>query len=71
MTQDQQTKLREQRDQKYKGVNNSHKVLMLHNGMKIDRHQPQQREMDFVNSQKWNMEKIMAIFKVPKAILGM
>lgn len=32
---------------------------------------PGQKEADFVEQQKFSFEKILAIFKVPKALLGM
>lgn len=56
---------------KYKWVNNAHKLLVLGNGAKIERPAPGQKEADFVEQQRLSFEKILAIFKVPKAKLGM
>lgn len=64
-------RLKEQWNSKYSGWGNAHRLAILDNGMTYQDVKASQKEMDFVASQRWNMEKILAIFKVPKAIIGM
>lgn len=50
-------------------VNNAHKLAILPNGLKYQSVWASQREMDFVEWQRFNRDKILAIFQVPKSIL--
>lgn len=59
------------RDQKYRGVDNAHKVWILTWGLKYKPVNPSQREMDFVESRRLNRDEILWIFKVPKAMIGL
>jgi HK97 family phage portal protein len=56
---------------KFKGTNNSHKPVFLTGGMKISDFGPSQKEMDFVEARKYSRDEIFAIFKVPKACIGL
>lgn len=69
--QDDRDRLEAQREMKHRWGNNWHRMTILSGGLKYESPKPWQREMDFVNSQRWNMEKILSIFKVPKAMIGM
>lgn len=55
---------------KFKGVDNSHKTLILQGGLKASPLTLTQRDMDFIEQQRFSRDKILAIFKVPKSILG-
>lgn len=55
----------------YQGVNNSHKVWILDWGLEYQPISANQREMDFVEQRKFTRDEVLAIFKVPKAIIGM
>ena len=64
-------RLEAQREAKNRGANNAHKLAILSGGLQYSPVKPGQKEMDFVNSQRRNMDKILAIYKVPRAIIGM
>lgn len=53
------------------GVNNAHQIIVLPNGIEPTESSPHQKEADFAEHQKLSRDKILAIFNVPKAILGM
>lgn len=57
--------------QKYSGFSNAHKSMILEGEVDFKNLSLTQREMDFINSSKFNMSKILAGFKVPKSVLGM
>lgn len=57
--------------QKFWNVNNSHKPAILTGGLKARQISPSQREMDFVEQRKFSRDEILAVFKVPKAVLGL
>ena len=59
------------REQKYRGVDNAHKVGVLTGGLKYKPINPSQKEMDFVESRRFNRDEILWFFKVPKAIIGL
>lgn len=59
------------RNAKYRGGNNRGKLAILHGGLKVENTNPSQKEMDFVEQRRFSMDEILAIFKVPKAMLGM
>ena len=54
----------------YQWVNNSHKLAILDNGLKYSNISPSQKEMDFVESRRFTRDEILAIFKLPKVIIG-
>lgn len=64
-------RLESQWNNKFKGVNNSNKAAFLTGGMKIANFGTSQREMDFVEGRRLNRDEIFAIFKVPKAVVGL
>lgn len=54
----------------FQGVNNSHKVALLDNGIQYQKTAIAQKELDFVESRRFTRDEILAIFKVPQAIVG-
>lgn len=56
---------------KFKNVNNAHKPALLTSGLKAKEISPSQKEMDFVEQRRFSRDEILAIFKVPKAVLGL
>lgn len=55
----------------YGGRSKSNKVAFLGNGLKMDKISVGGKEMDFAEQQKMMRDDILAVFKVPKTILGM
>jgi HK97 family phage portal protein len=56
--------------EKFQGVNNSHNVAILDNGLKFSTASVNQKELDFVESRRFTRDEIMAIFKLPPAVVG-
>lgn len=54
----------------YQGVNNAHKIAILDQGLKYESIAPSQKEMDFVESRRFTRDEILAIYKLPKIIIG-
>lgn len=52
------------------GVDNSHKTTILENGLKVDKLNSSQKDMDFVEQVKTSRDEILGIFRVPKSVLG-
>lgn len=52
------------------GVNNAHKMAFLDNGTEIEVIQANKKELDFVESGKAIRDEVLAMFKVPQAIVG-
>lgn len=63
-------RLEAKRNMNHKGVNNSHKTAILPNGLKYQNIDVSQREMDFVESRRFTRDEILAIFNVPKSMVG-
>lgn len=61
-----ETKLR----QNYEGYNNAHKTMILEAGLKFKPLSISQKDMDFIEQQRFNRDKILAIFRVPRTVLG-
>lgn len=55
---------------KFGGRQNSNKVAFLSGGFKADKVSQTAKEMDFAELQKTMRDDILAVFKVPKAIIG-
>lgn len=56
---------------KFRWVENAHKTAVLDRGLSFESYSPSQREMDFVAQRGFTRDEILAIFKVPKAIIWM
>lgn len=61
----------EKKLKKYKTVDNAHKTMILQKGLKYKPMTVSQRDMDFVKQMQFSRDKMLAIFRVPKHILGM
>lgn len=55
---------------KYEGVKNASKTMILEGGMKAEKLSLTNMEMQFVEQQKMSRDKILAIFRVPRTVLG-
>lgn len=56
-------------DQKYRWTDNAHKVWILTGGLKYKPVNASQKEMDFVESRRFNRDEILWFFRVPKAMI--
>ena len=56
-------------DQKYRWTDNAHKIWILTGGLKYRPTNPSQKEMDFVESRRFNRDEILGFFGVPKAMI--
>lgn len=70
MTQDQYDRIKANWDAKYKGVENAHKLGIVEGGMKYQQLTPSSRDMQFTEGRQNIRDEILAIFRVPKTILG-
>lgn len=61
----------EQWQNNYGGRANSHKIAFLGGGFKLEKTTMGARELDFNEQQKVMRDDILAVFKVPKSILGL
>lgn len=68
---DQLEKLERRLSQKYKGIGNSHKTLILEKGLKWEPMALSQKDMEFLEQAKFSRDKILGIFRVPKTVLGL
>lgn len=62
-------KIQNKRDQKYRWTNNAHKIWILTGGLKYRPMNASQKEMDFVESRRFNRDEILWFFRVPKAMI--
>lgn len=56
--------------QKYKGIGNAHKTLILEKGLKWETMGISQRDMEFIGQANFSRDKILGIFRVPRTVLG-
>lgn len=70
MTQDELEKLRAQWNNQYGGSANAHKVGILSGGLKWQDITRSQRDMDFIEQRRFSRDEILALFRVPKPVLG-
>jgi HK97 family phage portal protein len=54
----------------YGGVANAHKIAILEGGLEYKPLNLSQKEMDFLESRKFNRDQILALFRVSASILG-
>lgn len=71
MGQDEYQRLRAEWDTEHKGVQNSHKTAILSGGITWKETTRSQSAMQFADQKILNRDEILAIFQVPKTILGM
>ena len=55
----------------YQGRNNPHKIAFLGGGFKAEKLSINAKDMDFAEQQKMMRDDILAVFKVPKTVLGL
>lgn len=64
-------RIKDQFQDMYGGTQNAHKTAILENGLKYQAMNPNQRDMEFLASRNFNRDMILAMFGVPKSVLGM
>lgn len=57
-------------DKNYRGFDNAYKTAILEQGLKLDKLQTGQKDMDFLEQQKFMRDKLMAMYKTNPVILG-
>jgi phage portal protein BeeE len=62
ISQDGIDKIVAKREAKYRGTDNAHKVGVLTGGLKYKPVNPSQKEMDFVESRRFNRDEILGFF---------
>ena len=70
MSKEQIDKVRSSREARHSWADNAGKLAILPFGIKPANLQSSPKEMEFVAQQAWDRDKILAIYKVPKAVLG-
>ncbi|HUT86231.1 MAG TPA: phage portal protein, partial [Elusimicrobiales bacterium] len=55
---------------KYRGESKAHKVALLEGGLKWQSVGVNQKDMDFISGMKMNRETLLAVFRVPPALVG-
>lgn len=70
LTKEQLDRLDKKLRDKYRGNANSHKTLILQKGLKWQPLQLSAKDMDFIEQSRFSRDKIMAVFRVPKTVLG-
>ena len=70
LTEEQVKAIKSNREANHTGAKNVGKLAILPFWIKPNNVQASPKEMEFVAQQNWDRDKILAIYKVPKAILG-
>ena len=70
LTKAQLRRLKKDIKSRYGGVNNSHKTFILENGLDWKPMAISQKDMDFIEQQRFSRDKILSIFRVPKTIVA-
>lgn len=70
LSKQQKLELRDSVNRMYRGVRNAHKTAILESGLKLHPMAISQKDMDFLEQQKFSMTKILSIFRVPKSIVA-
>ncbi len=71
LSKDVRARLQKKLEQNYKGVDNSNKTMILEGGLKFEKLSLSQKDMDFIEQQKFSRDKILSIFRVPPTALGL
>jgi HK97 family phage portal protein len=69
LSEEQYERLREEWERVHRGKGNSWKVAILEGGLKFKDVGLSQKDMDYLEGRKFSRDEILAIFRVPKAIL--
>lgn len=67
---DEYKRLKQNFEQNYQGSGNSHKVLILTGGLEWKELARSQKEMDFIEQRRMSRDEILAMFRVPKSVIG-
>jgi len=70
MTDEQKKKLKASIRKNFEGLDKAHQIMVLFGGMKLDKFGFSQQEMGFEAQQKMTRDKILGMFRVPKAIVS-
>jgi HK97 family phage portal protein len=70
LTEEQYVRIKASWDARHQGLSNAHKMALLEGGLKWQSISPTNREMEFGQSRKDIRDEILAIFRVPKPVLG-
>lgn len=70
LTKDQLERTEKKFKQKFQGLDNAHKLLILQGGLEYKPMSLTQKDMDFMEQQKFSRDKILGIFRVPRTALG-
>ena len=70
LTKNQLKNLEKKINKKYRGISNAHKTLILENGLEWKPMGLTQKDMDFIQQQKFSRDKIFSIFRVPKSVVA-
>jgi HK97 family phage portal protein len=70
LAKDVRDRLTKKLSENYEGVDNAHKTMILENGLKWQSMSLTQKDMDFIEQQRFSRDKILAIFRVPRTALG-
>lgn len=68
---DQREILKKMWNKQFRGLGKNAKLVILESGLTYSQMQLSQKDMDFLEQQKFSASKILSIFRVPKSILGM
>lgn len=55
---------------RHQGTKNAHRIALLKGGLGVEKITSSQKDMDFVEQQRFSRDEILAIFRVPKTALG-
>jgi HK97 family phage portal protein len=67
----QQDQLQEILIRRNQGSGNSHKSMLLHSGMKLASARPSNKDMEFLDMRKFNLDRFLAVLGVPKMEIQM
>lgn len=70
LTPEQFDRMKAQWDARYQGRNNAHRTAVLEGGLKYEKINLSQKEMDFLEQRRFGRDEIMAMFRVPRTVLG-
>lgn len=63
-------RLKDQWEKNYRGFDNAYRTAILEQGLKFQQLQTSQKDMDFLEQQKFLRDKLMAMYKTNPTILG-
>jgi HK97 family phage portal protein len=70
MTDEQRSMLKRSLKEQYEGIEKAHKTMVLFGDMEWQQIGVSQKDMDFLEQQKFSRDKILGIFRVPKAVVA-